>query len=47
MEQDNAGKKKNNHEMTTVTLINVLQFLKAPIEIDYFSLDVEGGEWDV
>jgi hypothetical protein len=44
--QDNARKTTNNVKLTTVTLISLLQFFKAPTIIDYMSLDVEGGEWD-
>jgi hypothetical protein len=44
--QDNAGKTINNVNLTTVTLISLLQFIKAPYVIDYLSLDIEGGEWD-
>jgi hypothetical protein len=45
-DQDNAGKIKNNVNLTTVSLISLLQYFKAPTIIDYMSLDVEGGEWD-
>jgi hypothetical protein len=44
--QDNARKTKNNFNLTTVSLMSLLQFIKAPTMIDYLSLDVEGGEWD-
>lgn len=45
--QDNFGEEKNRFNLTTVTLLSLLQYLKAPSTIDYFSLVVEGGEWDV
>jgi hypothetical protein len=45
-DQDNAGKTEKNVNLTTVSLISLLQFFKAPTIIDYMSLDVEGGEWD-
>jgi hypothetical protein len=44
---DNFGKKENNFNLSTVTLVTILKFIKAPKVIDYLSLDVEGGEWDI
>jgi hypothetical protein len=46
-DQDNAGQTTNNVKLVTVTLVSLLHFFKAPTVIDYMSLDVEGGEWDV
>lgn len=43
---DNAGKRHNNVDMITVSLVSLLKHLKAPSKIDYLSLDVEGGEWE-
>jgi hypothetical protein len=45
-DQDNAGKPTNNVTLTTVSLISLLQFFKAPTIIDYMSLAVEGAELD-
>jgi FkbM family methyltransferase len=46
-EMDNKDKEPADVEMYTVTLTKVLKQFNAPHIIDYFSLDVEGGEYSV
>lgn len=46
-EFDNKEGSTSDKIYTTVTLLNSLNYFKAPKVIDYFSLDVEGGEWPV
>ena len=44
---DNKREEKIDLKLSTVTLKEILDFLKAPEVMDYLSLDVEGGEMHV
>lgn len=45
---DNKSVLEGNYmEMSTTSLMTVLHYVQAPPVIDYFSLDVEGSEFDV
>ena len=43
-EMFNSKKEEKDEILETVTLVNALSYANAPQVIDYFSLDVEGGE---
>ncbi len=46
-DMDNKKEEKLDLKLQTVTLQEILDYLKAPKVIDYLSLDVEGGEMHV
>lgn len=44
---DNEGSQADDKEVASVSLTTLLDFAKAPAVMDYLSLDVEGGEFQV
>ena len=38
---------RNSYQVDTISLNDMLDFHRAPHVIDYLSIDVEGGEYDI